>query len=91
MFADIFVVALALTFAGDPPSSSPTATSSSGQSNERICRGGGQRTLGSHIRTRRRCMTAEQWRQADEASRGPAPGLLVTEGQNDGRSTAAPH
>lgn len=87
MFGNLLVVALALTLAGDPP---PPA-STSNRSNERICRGGGQRTLGSHIRTRRRCMTAEQWRQEDEAARGPAPGLLVTEGQNDGRSTAAPH
>jgi len=59
------------------------------QSAERICRGGGGRTLGSHIRTRRRCLTADQWRQEDEA-RERAAGLQVTEGQNDGRATATP-
>ena len=53
--------ALALT-AAEPPRA---ATGS--ECDERICRGGGQRQLGSHIRTRRRCLTAEQWRQEDEA------------------------
>jgi hypothetical protein len=92
MFGHMLVVALALARAGDPPPPSSTATSSStaSQNEARICRGGGQRTLGSHIRTRRRCLTAEQWRQEDEAERGPAPGLLVTEGQNDGHATATP-
>jgi hypothetical protein len=87
MFVNMITVALALTLAGEPQA----PPSSSSQSSERICRGGGQRTLGSHIRTRRRCLTAEQWRQEDEARNAPAPGLLVTEGQNDGRATAAPH
>ena len=88
MFGQMIMVALALTLAGEPQA--PSSTSS--QSSERICRGGGQRTLGSHIRTRRRCQTAEQWRQEEEAARNrPTPGLLVTEGQNDGRATAAPH
>lgn len=43
-----------------------------------ICRGGGERSLGSHIRRARRCRTAEQWRQEDEEkSRLPA-GLQTT-------------
>lgn len=49
-----------------------------------VCRGGGERSLGSHIRTRRRCRTAEQWRQEDE-ERNRTPPLMITEGQNDGR------
>ena len=57
---------------------------------ERICRGGGQRTLGSHMRTRRRCQTAEQWRREDEA-RSRTPALQITEGQNDGRAPVQPH
>lgn len=83
----MFIIVLALTLAADPPA--PASTSS--QSGERICRGGGQRTLGSHIRSRRRCQTAEEWQREDEAARNrPAPGMLITEGQNDGRNTAQP-
>ena len=84
MFADSIILAIALTLAADPPAPA------SGQNGERICRGGGQRTLGSHIRTRRRCMTAEQWQREDEARSRPAPGLQVTEGQNDGRQGVQP-
>ena len=87
MFGNALLAVLALTLAAEPQAPAPA----SGQRSERICRGGGQRTLGSHIRARRRCLTAEQWRQEDEARSTPAPGLLVTEGQNDGRAPAAPH
>ena len=87
MLSHALIAVLALTLAAEPQAPPPA----SGQSSERICRGGGQRTLGSHIRTRRRCLTAEQWQREDEARSAPAPGLLVTEGQNDGRAPAAPH
>lgn len=83
MFGTV-ILALALAAPADPPA--PAA----GQGNERICRGGGQRTLGSHIRTRRRCQTAAQWQREDEARAAPAPGLRVTEGQNDGRTGIQP-
>lgn len=89
MFGNVMIVALALTLAGDPPAAPGRANQGdANQSSERICRGGGQRTLGSHIRTTRRCQTAEQWRQEDEARSRPAAGLLVTEGQNDGRNAS---
>jgi hypothetical protein len=79
-------VAFALASAAEPPASQPAPSA------ERICRGGGQRTLGTHMRTRRRCLTAEQWAREDEAARNrPAPGLQVTEGQNDGRAPVQPH
>jgi hypothetical protein len=77
-------VAFALAAATEPPASQPARRS------ERICRGGGQRSLGSHVRTPRRCQTAEQWAREDEARTAPAPGLLVTQGQNDGHATAQP-
>jgi hypothetical protein len=77
-------VAFALAATTEPPSPPPA------QANQRICRGGGQRTLGSHIRTRRRCQTAEEWAREDEARNAPTPGMLVTQGQNDGRATAQP-
>lgn len=78
------IVAFALALAADPPAPA------SGQNGERICRGGGQRSLGSHVRTRRRCLTAEQWQREDDARSRPAPGLQITEGQNDGRAPAQP-
>ncbi|MGZ8311239.1 MAG: hypothetical protein ACXWUR_04165 [Allosphingosinicella sp.] len=49
----------------------------------RICRGA-TRTVGSHIRTPRRCKTAEQWQVDDEAKSQLPLSLQVTEGQNTG-------
>jgi hypothetical protein len=89
MYSNALIAVLALALAADPPAPAPAPAQ--GQTGERICRGGGQRTLGSHIRTRRRCLTAEEWQREDAARNAPAPGLLVTEGQNDGRAPAAPH
>ena len=87
MFGNAIILALALTYAAEPQAQ-PAGQS---QGNERICRGGGQRSLGSHIRTRRRCQTAEQWRQEEEAARTrPVSGLQVTAGQNDGQTAATP-
>jgi hypothetical protein len=80
----IFIsLALATAVAVEPSASQP-------DDRARICRGGGQRALGSHIRTRRRCQTAAQWRREDEA-RSRTPALQITEGQNDGRAPAQPH
>jgi hypothetical protein len=85
MISNALTLVLALVLAADPPAPAPN------QSAERICRGGGQRSLGSHIRTRRRCLTAEQWQREDAVRNAPAPGMLITEGQNDGHAPAAPH
>ncbi len=84
MFGNAIILALSLSLAAGPPAPA------SGQGGERICRGGGQRSLGSHIRTRRRCLTADEWQREDEAARARAAALQVTEGQNDGRTTANP-
>ena len=49
----------------------------------RVCRQA-EKTLGSHIRTTRRCRTAEQW-QEEDAKSGLPVGAQVTPGQNDGQ------
>jgi hypothetical protein len=54
-----------------------------------ICRGG-ERQLGSHVRARQRCRTAEQWQDEDEAKSRLPTSLQVTQGQNDGRASAGP-
>ena len=54
-----------------------------------ICRGA-TRQLGSHIRTPRRCRTAEEWQIEDEEKSRLPPSLSVTEGQNDGRPSRPP-
>jgi hypothetical protein len=84
----IGLIALILTssaagaLAADPPAPS--------EKQQRICRGGGERQLGSHVRTRRRCLTAEQWQQEDEARVNIPVSLQVTQGQNDGRTVRTP-
>ncbi len=69
-------------FAADDPSTRAPDS-------RRICRDSG-RQLGSHIRTARRCRTAEQWRQEDEAGAQAPASLRVTEGQNDGQPGRQP-
>lgn len=54
-----------------------------------VCRGG-QKSVGSRIRTTRRCRPAEQWRQEDEAGSRLPIGAQVTSGQNDGQSARPP-
>jgi len=54
-----------------------------------VCRGG-ERQLGSRIRTARRCRTPEQWQIEDEAANRLPPSLQVTQGQNDGHAPAQP-
>jgi hypothetical protein len=75
-------LATAGAFAADPPATA--------EKQQRICRGGGERQLGSHVRTRRRCLTAEQWQQEDEAKANMPVSLQVTQGQNDGRVVPTP-
>jgi hypothetical protein len=84
----VVLIALTLTLsaagalAADPPAQ---------PENQRVTCRGAARSLGSHIRTPRRCRTAEQWQREDEAKGGPLPvALQVTQGQNDGRQSAAP-
>ena len=76
------VLSTAGAFAAEPPAPA--------EKQQRICRGGGERQLGSHVRTRRRCLTAEQWQQEDEARANMPVSLQVTQGQNDGRVVPTP-
>jgi hypothetical protein len=55
----------------------------------RICRGG-ERQLGTRMRTQRRCRTEAQWRQEDEEKARLPIGLQTTQGQNDGIAPAQP-
>jgi hypothetical protein len=84
----VILVALAATLtAAGALAADPAAPS---EKQRLVCRGGGERSLGTHMRTQRRCRTAEQWQEEDEA-KGRAPiSLQVTQGQNDGRQGAAP-
>ena len=54
-----------------------------------VCRGA-QKSVGSRIRTPRRCRPAEIWRQEDEAGNRLPLGAQVTTGQNDGKAPAQP-
>jgi hypothetical protein len=72
----------ASAFAADDPATKSTDS-------RRICRDSG-RQIGSHIRTARRCRTAEQWRLEDEAKAQAPASLRVTEGQNDGQPGRQP-
>jgi len=54
-----------------------------------VCRGG-QKSLGSRIRTTRRCRRAEEWREDDEKANRLPIGAQVTQGQNDGRAPVQP-
>lgn len=71
----------AAAVAADPPAQA--------QDERRICRGG-TKQLSSRIRTARRCLTAEQWQQEDEARARVPLSAQVTAGQNDGRQGAQP-
>lgn len=84
----VIIIALAATLsaagalATDPPAQP--------EKQRRICRGGGERSLGTHMRTSRRCRTAEQWQAEDEAKARLPISLQVTQGQNDGRQSPTP-
>jgi len=59
------------------------------QEEGRICRGG-TKQLSSRIRTTRRCRTAAQWAEEDQANSRLPLSAQITAGQNDGRQSAAP-
>ena len=84
--AVLLAVGTALIVSAAFASDDPAARSADSR---RICRDSG-RQLGSHIRTARRCRTAEQWRLEDEAKAQAPASLRVTEGQNDGQPGRQP-
>ena len=81
LVATALALSAAGAFAADPPAASTEE--------RQICRGSSKQ-LGSRIRRPRRCKTAEQWQAEDEAKGRVPISALVTEGQNDGRTTATP-
>ena len=78
------LIGLALAAATDPASTPPPKPML-------ICRGA-QRETGSHIRAKRKCLSAEDWAREDaERERKPAD-LRVTEGQSTPTGApSAPH
>ena len=74
-------LSLSLLLAAAAQSTVPPATPPSAKP-ERICRES-ERQTGSHIRSARRCKTAEQWRIEDERRDRVPADMRVTEGQND--------
>jgi hypothetical protein len=83
--ATLVAVAAALSLAGALAAEPPAEKAKSRE----ICRAPAKQ-LGSHIRASRRCRTAEQWQQDDEAKAGLPIGAQVTQGQNDGQVKAQP-
>ncbi len=81
LIALAFTLPATAALAADPPAPA--------EKQRRICRGG-ERQLGSHVRTERRCRTAEEWRLEDERSANRPVSLQVTAGQNDGQRPRTP-
>ena len=75
----LILLAIALAAAG-PDSQSGAAPEKA----KRICRESENQT-GSHIRTGRRCRTAEEWARDDAARDRKPADLRVTEGQDYGQ------
>ena len=74
------IIALALAFAEVADVQPITVTTP--EKPKLMCRESDQ-TLGSHIRSGRRCKTAEEWQQEDAKRDLVPPSLRVTEGQGD--------
>jgi len=55
-----------------------------------ICRQG-ERETGSHRRTGKRCLTAEEWSKEDDDRTRLSPSARVTEGQGDSLTKSSPH
>jgi hypothetical protein len=83
------VILIALTFAVGPIAALAARPAAPAEKEHKICREA-ERNTGSHIRATRRCRTAEQWQQEDEAKSRIPPSLTVTEGQMDGHSPTQP-
>jgi hypothetical protein len=81
LIALAFTLTTAAAFAAGEPAPA--------EKQRRICRGG-ERQLGSHVRTERRCRTAEEWRLEEERAANMPVALQVTQGQNDGQAVRTP-
>jgi hypothetical protein len=69
------------------PAAAIASDSPAGDKPQLVCRGA-QKALGSRIRKPRKCMTAEQWREADEkAARLPVT-MSVVAPKNEGKQRA---
>ena len=71
MFTLLLAIAVQTPAAVAPPLKQP-----------KICREGARQT-GSHMRSTRRCLTADQWRQEDSKRAALPVSAQITEGQPD--------
>lgn len=71
MFITLLLISVQAPAAVVPPPKQP-----------KICREGAHQT-GSHMRSMRRCLTAEQWREEDAKRSGLPVSAQITEGQPD--------
>ena len=67
----------------------PTTEPATPEKPRLVCRKSQQET-GSHIRTGRRCKTAEEWAREDEERGRMSPSAQITEGQPDARTKSPP-
>jgi hypothetical protein len=77
---------LSAVLASENPQAIPPAES---EKPRLICRKGEQ-IVGTHMRTGRRCKTAEEWQLEDAKVDGPVPTLRLTGEQNDGHPLKQP-
>jgi hypothetical protein len=79
MFSIALLVALSAIQPASPMTAQPPKP-------EKICRESVKET-GSHIRTGRRCKTADEWARIDARNNDVVPTLRKTAGQGDGVQT----
>ena len=78
---------LALFVVGDPAAALPPPPKP-----KLVCREGGEREVGSHMRTHRRCLTAEQWLNEDaRRDRIPLDARVSADPDDAARAATRPH
>lgn len=82
------ISALLLALAGLTASSAAIAADPPGPAKPQLICRGAQKQLGSRVRRPRKCMTAEQWQEADERAARLPIGMQVVAPKNEGKQRA---